>query len=332
MKLNFKLATVALAFSLIGFAAQAAPDYKIVETIAIGGDAKWDYLYADSNAHRLYVSHGTQTEVIDTQTNKVIGTIADTMGVHGIAIAKELGVGFTSDGKTNVVSVFDLDTFKVRSTITVGTSPDAMVYASDKQKLVVFNGHSNNVSIIDTKTLKVTATVAVGGKPEFAALGANGMVYFNLEDKSELLTLSLKTNKITKRISLKPCEEPTGLAMDEQQHIFSVCANNLMMVTTTDGKIIAKPVIGSGPDGVAFMDGYAFSANGADGTITAVGEVDGKFQTVATIPTQSGARTIAADPATHRLYLPTADFQPVAKGEKRQGVPNSFRVLVLQKQ
>jgi len=178
----------------------------------------------------------------------------------------------------------------------------------------------------------VTATVAVGGKPEFAAQGANGLVYFNLEDKSELLTLSLKTNKITKRISLKPCQEPTGLAMDEKQRVFSVCGNNVMMVASADGKIIAQPAIGSGPDGVAVMDGYAFSANGADGTITAVGEVDGKFQAVATIPTQLGARTIAADPATHRLYLPTADFQPVAAGEKRQGVPNSFRVLVLQKQ
>jgi len=333
MKMNVTVATVALALSLTGLTVQAAPEYKIVDTIAIGGDAKWDYIYADSNAHRVYVSHGTKTEVIDTQTNKVIGTIANTMGVHGIAIAKELGVGFTSDGQTNSVSVFDLETFNVRSTIKVGTNPDAIIYDNATHKLMTFNGKSNDVTIVDAKTLKVVATTPVGGKPEFAAVGLNGLVYFNVEDTSELLTLSLKTNKITKRISLKPCEEPTGLAMDEQQqHIFSVCGNKMMMVVSLDGKIIAQPAIGNGSDGVAFMDGYAFSSNGADGTITVVGQVDGKFQTVAWIPTQLGARTIAADPATHRLYLPTADFLPAVAGERRQGIPTTFRVIVLQKQ
>ncbi|PRC93221.1 YncE family protein [Solimicrobium silvestre] len=330
MKFNFKLTALLLALSSTAFA--AAPAYKIVDTIAIGGAAKWDYLYVDSEAHRLYVTHGTQTEVIDTQTNKVVGTIANTQGVHGVAIARELGIGFTSDGVTDSVSVFDLATLKVSSSIKVGTKPDAIVYAPVSQKLVAFNGKSNNASIIDAKTLKVIATVAVAGKPEFAVVGADGNVYFNLEDVGQISSINLATNTVSQTHSLKPCEEPTGLAMDDKQHLFSVCANNLMMVSTTSGKVIAQPAIGSGPDGVAFMDGYAFSANGADGNMTVVGEVNGKFQAVATIPTQVGARTIAADPATHRLYLPTADFKAAQGTEKRQGIPDTFRVLVLQQQ
>lgn len=330
MKINIKL--TALMLAICGSAVAAAPDYKLVDTIKIGGAAKWDYLYVDSDAHRLYVTHGTQTEVIDTQTNKVVGTISETQGVHGVAIAKELGVGFTSNGATDTVGVFDLTSLKNTASIKVGTKPDSIVYAPASHKVVTFNGKSNNASVIDTKTMKVVATVAVPGKPEFAAVGSDGNVYFNLEDTGQISSINLGTNKLGKVSALTPCEEPTGLAMDQKQNIYSVCANNLMMVTSTTGKVVGQAKIGSGPDGVAFLDGYAFSANGADGTITIVGFVDGKFQPVATIPTQPGARTIAVDSATHRLYLPTADFKPAADKEKRQGIADTFRVLVLQKQ
>ena len=330
MKFNLNLSLMMLAVSGSTFA--AAPDYKLVDTIKIGGAAKWDYITMDSDAHRLYVTHGTQTDVVDTQTDKVIGTIADTQGVHGVAIAPDLGVGFTSNGTTNTVGVFDLKTLKVTSSIKVGTKPDAILYLPATQKVVSYNGKSNDVSIIDAKTLKVVATVKVPGMPEFSVIGADGNVYFNLEDISQIASINMTTYKLNKPLSLKPCEEPTGLAIDDKQRLYSVCANHLMMVTSTAGKMIAQVKIGSGPDGVAVMDGYAFSANGGDGTITAVAEADGKFQPVATIPTQIGARTIAADPATHRLYLPTADFTPAKDEEKRQGIADSFRVLVLQKQ
>ena len=329
-KLSMTLTAIMLAIS--GATCAAPPAYKIVDTIAIGGAAKWDYLYMDSNAHRLYVSHGTQTEVIDATSNKVVGTIANTLGVHGIAIATELGLGFTSDGTTSSISVFDLATLKVTDSIKVGSKPDAIVYAPASKKVVVFNGNSNNASIIDAKTLKVVATVAVGGKPEFAVVAADGNVYFNVEDTSQIAAINLTTNKLSMTKTLKPCEEPTGLAIDNQQRLLSVCGNNLMMISTTAGKVIASPAIGSGPDGVAFMDGVAFSANGADGTMTAVAEVNGKFQAVATIPTQIGARTIAADPATHRLYLPTSDYKAATATEKRQGIVDTFRVLVVQQQ
>ncbi len=327
-----KLALSVLTLAICGSAMAAAPDYKLVDTIHVGGRAKWDYLYVDSDAHRLYITHATQTEVIDTQSDKVIGTIAGTQGVHGVAIAKELGIGFISDGTASSVAVFDLTTLKNTASIKVDAKPDSIVYAPASQKVVVFNGKSNNASIIDAKTLKVVATVAVPGKPEFSVVGADGNVYFNLEDAGQIASINLTTNKLAKAHSLKPCDGPTGLAIDEKQNLFSACANNLMMVTNTAGKNIGQVKIGSDPDGAAYMDGYAFSANGADGNMTVVGLLDGKFQAVATIPTQLGARTIAADPATHRLYLPTADFKPATDNEKRQGIADTFRVLVLEKQ
>ena len=329
-KLSLTLSAVMLALSGSVFA--AAPDYKLVDTIKIGGEAKWDYLYVDSEAHRLYVTHGNQTEVVDTTTNKVAATIANTSGSHGVAIAKDVGLGFVTQGGTDSVGIFDLATLKIKDSIKVGSKPDAVIYSQATHKVVVFNGHSNNASIIDVTTLKVVATVALPSNPEFSVLGADGNVYFNLEDAGKLTSIDLSTNKLRAVHSLKPCEEPTGLAIDEQQNLFSVCKNNLMMITSTAGKNIAKLKIGSGPDGVAYMDGYAFSANGADANLTVVGLVNGKFDVVATIPTQLGARTIAADPATHTLYLPTADFQPAVGKEKRQGIADSFRVLVLQKQ
>lgn len=309
----------------------SAADYKIVDTIVVKGAARWDYLYVDGAAHRLYVTHGTQTEVIDTRTDKLIGTIPDTQGVHGVAIATDLGVGFTSNGASGTVGIFDLNSLKNTGSVKVGTNPDAIVYDPASHKVVTFNGKSADASIIDAKTMQVVATVAVGGKPEFAVVAANGKVYFNIEDTAQIAAINLSTNKMEQPHSLKPCEEPTGLAIDDKQRLYSVCSNNLMMVSGTAGKIIAQLKIGSGPDGVAVLDDQAFSANGQDGSLTAVGQVNGRFVSMATIPTQTGARTIAADPATHRLYLPTADFLPATGQERRQGVVDTFRVLVLEK-
>ncbi len=309
------------------------PDYKVTHSIAVGGEAHWDYLTVDSGAHRLYISHGTQTEVIDTQSEKVIGTIADTEGVHGIAIASDLGTGYTSNGKSNSVTVFDLATLKTRSTIKVGTNPDSIAYVAASARLVAFNGRSKDVTVIDAKTGTVIGTVAVGGKPEFVQVGSDGKVYFNVEDTSELAVLDPVALKIASRSTLKPCDSPSGLAIDSQQRLYSVCDNKMMVISGTDGKRLAQAAIGAGADGVAWLDGLAFSANGVDGTATIVGEsAPGKFQALATIPTAAGARTIAADPATHKLYLPTADLKPGQTGERRQGIPGTFRILVLERQ
>jgi YVTN family beta-propeller protein len=321
------------ALPIVVNSAVAAPTYKVSETIAIGGDARWDYLYVDSEQHRLYVSHGKQTEVIDTQSNKVVGTIADTAGVHGVAIANDLGLGYTSNGKDNTVTVFDLATLKANNTIKVGTNPDAIVYVPQSHRVVTFNGRSKDATVFDAKTGNVVGTVEIGGKPEFAQIDQAGNIYFNIEDSSELAVLDPVALKLTHRYSLKPCDSPTGLAIDDQQRLYSVCDNKMMVVSGHDGKLIAHVAIGSGPDGVAWLDGTAISANGADGTMSVVGTgADGKFQTLATLPSAAGARTIATDPATHKIYLPTSDFKPAVNGGKREGIPGTFRVLVLEKQ
>lgn len=324
-----RLAPLLLALPLV---ANAAPSLKEVARIPLGGEARWDYLAVDSDAHRLYVSHGTQTEVVDTRTNRLVGTIPDTAGVHGIAVAGDLGLGFVSDGKANAVTVFELATLKVRSTIAVGMNPDAILYDAASHRVLTFNGKSQDVSVIDAAHGTVVATLPVGGKPEFAQPGADGLVWFNVEDTGEMAALDPAQAKVVRRVALAPCESPSGLAVDDRQRHYAVCENRQMVVVGADGAVLARTPIGAGSDGVAWMDGAAWSANGQDGTISVVRETrPGVFATVETIATAAGARTIAADPATHRLYLPTAQLQPAVAGARRTGVAGTFYVLVLEK-
>lgn len=321
-----------LCLALTSGAWAAAPDYKVIDKITLGGDARWDFIQVDSAQHRLYASHGGQTEVVDTQTDKLVGTITGTTGVHGIAVADELGLGFTSNGRDNTVTVFDLTTLKQRATIKVGDNPDAILYDPGSQRVITFNGRSKDATIIDAKRGEVVATVAVGGKPEVADIGKDGAIYVNIEDTSEVVVIDPKVAKLTQRYSIKPCDSPTGLAVDGQKRVYSVCNNKLLVVTSPEGDLLGQATIGAGPDGVVWLDGYAFASNGKDGTISVVGETaEGKFETVATVVTEPGARTITADAATHRLYLPTADFT-IAPDGKRQGVAGTFRILVLDRQ
>jgi DNA-binding beta-propeller fold protein YncE len=311
----------------------ATPTLKEVDRIRIGGEARWDYLTVDSARHRLYVSHATATEVIDTRSDKVVGVIADTAGVHGIAIADDLGLGFISDGKTDAVTVFDLATLKTVSTVKVGVNPDAILYDPASHRVMTFNGKSHDITLIDAAHGAVVATVPVGGKPEFAQLGEGGKVWFNVEDTGELAAIDPKSAKVVRRQSLAPCDSPTGLAVDDRQRLYAVCENRQMVIVAADGHVLGRAPIGTGSDGVAWLDGSAYSANGQDGTISVVSETaPGHFDTVETVATATSARTIAADPATHRLYLPAAELQPAQAGGRRAGVPGSFYVLVLEKQ
>jgi len=324
-----------LVFTVAAFA--AVPTYKLASKIKVGGEVRWDYTFADGASHRLYVSHATQTEVIDTTTDKVIGTIPDTKGVHGIAIANDLGRGFTSDGGDNDVTVFDLKTLKVISKVKTGQNPDSIIYEPVSHRVFTFNGRSKDSTAIDAKTGSViTASIPVGGKPEFAQVDGKGHIYANIEDKNEIIEVDAKNALVSKRYSIAPCDSPSGLAIDPKGRLYSVCENKLMIVSDpASGKVLATPAIGAGTDGVAFDDGYAFSANGQDGTITMVGETSpGKFDVVATIQTQRGARTIAADQKAHKLYLPTAEYGPPApdkdgKKGRPQALPDSFEILVV---
>jgi YVTN family beta-propeller protein len=315
-------------------ATAAAPSYRIVDRIRIGGDARWDYIYCDSPRQRLYVSHGSRVEVIDTRTDKPVGAIPDTPGVHGVAIAAELGLGFTSNGRDDSVSVFELATLKVVKTIKVGANPDAILYDPATRRLLTFNGRSQDVSLVDAERGTVVATVPIGGKPEYAQLDANGHAWFDIEDKAELAELDPKAGRLLGRHALAPCSDPTALAIDDRQRLYVGCGNQLMVIAGADGVPVARAPVGAGVDGVAWQDGYAFSANGHDGTVSIVGETaPGRFETVATLPTALGARTIAGDPATHRLYLPTAEFPPAKASEGRRGaLPDTFQVLVLERQ
>lgn len=338
MRLSLILLVAAAAFA-------ATPTYKVITKIKIGGGARWDYAYLDSANHRLYVSHGTQTEVIDTASDKLVGTIMGTNGVHGIAVADDLGRGFTSDGTDNDVTVFDLKTLKVIESIGVngkiktGQNPDSIIYEPTSHRVFTFNGRSSDSTAIDAKTGNViTSSIPVGGKPEFAQVDGKGHIYVNIEDKNEIVEIDAKNALVSKRYSIAPCDGPTGLTFDlKKTHLFSVCGNKMMIVSDpVTGKVLATPAIGAGTDGVAFDDGYAFSANGRDGTITMVSETaPGKFEPIATIQTQFGARTIAADQKAHKLYLPATESGPPSVGKDgKQGknptpIPDSFEVVVV---
>jgi DNA-binding beta-propeller fold protein YncE len=321
----------------VGSVFAAAPEYKVVGKIKIGGAGRWDYVYVDSANHRLYVSHGTQTEVVDTSTDKLIATITETNGVHGIAIAEDLGKGFISDGADSDVTVFDLKTNQRTGRVKTGQNPDSIIYEPVTHRVFTFNGRSSDSTIIDAKTGNViTASLPMNGKPEFAQVDGKGHVFANIEDKNEIVVIDAKDGVVSKRYSIAPCDGPSGLAIDPKARLYSVCGNKMMIVSDPmAGKVLATPAIGSGPDGVAFDGGYAFSANGRDGNITMVGETSpGKFEPVGTIPTQAGARTIGSDQKAHKLYLPAAEF--AAAGESKDGkkgrpqaIPDSFTILVV---
>ncbi len=334
--MKYRLASAPLAL-LLSVSAFGAPTYKVLSKIKIGGAGSWDYVYVDSTNHRLYVSHGTQTEVIDTATDKLIATIPDTKGVHGIAVANDLGKGFTSNGQSNDVTIFDLKTSKATGNVKTGANPDSIIYEPVTHRVFTFNGKSKDATVFDAKTGEIiSASVALGGKPEFCQVDGKGHVYVNMEDKNEIVEINAKDATVTRRYSIAPCDSPSGLALDSKKNVlFSVCDNKVMIVSDpASGKVLATPAIGSGPDGVAFDDGYAFSAN-REGNITMVGEsAPGKYDVVATIPTQLGARTIGADQKAHKLYLPTAEYgAPAAskdgKAGRPQAVPDSFMILVV---
>jgi YVTN family beta-propeller protein len=331
---------VALVLFASNSGAQGISTYHVAKTIHVGGEGGWDYLTCDPAARRLYVSHGTSVVVINTDSSKVTGQIPKTDGVHGIALAKDLGRGYISNGRTNTVSVFDLATLAVTRTIAVGTNPDAILYDSRTRRVFVFNGRSNDATVIDAVRDSVIATIPLGGKPEFSQTDGAGRVFVNIEDKSEIVVLDAKGLNVMHHWPLAPGEEPSGLALDvTHQRLFSVCSNKLMVVVDAEkGNIVTSLPIGERTDGCAFDPGtgLAFSSNG-EGTVTVVREESpSKLSVIATIPTKAGARTIALDPDRHILYLPTADFGPAPAPTPERPrprptvVPGSFVILQLE--
>src|SRR5712664_632122 len=242
------------AFLLAASAAPGASGYKVIKTVPISGEGGWDYIYVDSDARRVYVSHATQVVVLDADSYEVVGSIPDTQGVHGIAIASDLGRGFTSNGRSNDVTIFDLKTLKTIGTVKTDANPDAIVYDSVSKRVFTFNGRGKNTTAINASDGTVAGTLALGGKPEFAVADGKGTVYANNEDTSELHHLDAQSLKELHRWPLAPCKSPSGLAMDlGNRRLFSVCDEKVMAVVNADtGKVVATPAICDGPDASAF--------------------------------------------------------------------------------
>jgi DNA-binding beta-propeller fold protein YncE len=321
--------------------AAAGPGYKVVNTYNVGGDGGWDYLTADADARRLYISRATHVIVLDLDSGKTVGDIADTPGVHGIALAPELGRGFVSNGREGTVSIFDLKTLATSSKVKVGDNPDAILYDPATKRVFTFNGKSQDSTAIDATNGKVLGTIKLDGKPEFAASDGKGMVFVNIEDKSELTAIDANKLEVKTKWPLAPCQEPSGLSMDKKnRRLFVGCDNKMMAVVDADsGKVLSTPAIGDGVDATAFDDGtgLAFASCG-EGVLTVVQkESSDKYTVAETVPTQSGARTLALDSKTHNVYVVTAKFgpPPAATAEnphpRRTILPDSFVVLVLGK-
>jgi len=325
---------VSAIFLTVSTSASIVPKegYKIVNKIHLQGDEKWDYLFSDDAAGRLYVSHGNMVQVVDQEKGELVGQVEGLNGVHGIAIAAALNKGFISTKNDNLVTVFDTKTFKVIQKVEVtGKSPDSILFDAFSQNVFVFNGHSDNVTVLNAETNAIVATIALPGNPEFSVTDGKGRIYANIENKSSIVVINATTYKVEKVWSIAPGEEPTGLALDnESRRLFSVCANKLMVIVDAEtGKVITTLPTGEKTDGAAFDPSLkcAYSSNGA-GTVTVVKEVDkDTYAVVENILTQKGAKTIAINRKTHHIYLPTAEFETAPGVEKPKVLSGTFIVL-----
>jgi YVTN family beta-propeller protein len=298
------------------FSCASADDaYKFLTQIPIGGEGGWDILTIDAAARRLYLSHATKVVVVDLERNAIAGEIDDTPGVHGFVVAPELQRGFSSNGKEAKASVVDLKTLRTISKVETGENPDAVLYEPGRGEVYVFNHTGKSATVIDAKGARVVATIPLEGSPEFAVADSPaGRVYCNLEDKNEVAVLDTAKHEVIARWPLAPGEEPTGIALDAAHHrLFSACHNKLMaMIDTGSGKVVATVPIGAGVDGCEFDDvtQLVFASCGEGVTTIAREETPGKLSVVQVLKTERGARTMALDPKTHCIYLPTAQFEP----------------------
>lgn len=312
----------------------AMPGYKLIKTVPLPGEGGWDYVTVDPEGRRVYVSHATKVDVVDADSGEVVGAVADTPGVHGIAVAASLGRGFTSNGKTNTVSVFDLKTLKTTNTIATGKGPDGIMYEPTARRVFVFNGRGNSATVIDASALKVATTVELGGKPESAASDDKGNVYVNIEDKGEVVKIDGAKLEVAARWSVAPAKDPVSLAIDPRAgRLFVGCRSKECVILSLEtGKVVGTLPIGAGVDAGAFDPAakMAFCSCG-DGTVSIIGqEAADKYVVVETLKTKTGARTMAFDPKTQRIYLPAADTKAPegnAKG-RPMPIPGTFALLI----
>ena len=352
-KLNFLLAfSILFACTSLVFAADATK-YHVTAHYAIPGDGGWDYLSLAPDGARLFITRATHVQVVDTASGKLLGGIPDTAGVHGVAVVHDLGLGVTSNGKANSLTFFDLATLKKTGEVKAGNKPDAIIYDPFSHHVFAFNGNSHDATVVDPAKAQapaagsaalpqapaVIATIPLDGAPEFAATDLRGHIFANLEDKNEMVEIDAQNNTVLAHWPLTGCDGPTGLAIDRiHNRLFSVCSNQIMTVLdTVSGKLVATVPIGKRPDAAAFDAalGLAFSSNG-DGTLTVVRQDSAdKYSVTQTVPTAVGARTLALDPKSHKLYLVTAKFGPTPAPTAERPrprpamIPGTFEVLVV---
>jgi DNA-binding beta-propeller fold protein YncE len=312
--------------------------YRLLKEIPVGTEGGWDYASVDSAARRLYVTHATQVVVIDTEKNAVVGEIAPTPGVHGFAVAPDLGKGFASNGRENKAAVVDLKTRQILSSVETGQNPDAILYEPAHKEVYTFNGTGKSATVFDATSGAVKATIALAGKPEFAVVDVKaGRIYNNIEDTNAVVAIDTATHKVVNTWPIAPGEEASGLAIDLVHHrLFIGCSNSMMvMMDSTTGKVLGHVAIGPGVDANAFDPGTGFAfASSSDGTLT-VAKVDaaGTLTVVQKLATPARTRTMTLDPITHRLYAAAAEYKPGAPGaDGKPGrptmVPGSFKVMV----
>ena len=314
-----------VVLALAASAASAAdPHYRFIKEIPIGGGAGWDYLYADAQGRRLYVTHGTKVVVIDTDNDKIVGTIPDTPGVHGFVTAHELHRGFSSNGQENKSSIIDLTNLKLVKKVSTGPNPDAILFEPKSQTVWTFNGRGQSATVYDAKTGNVVEPeIKLGGKPETGVADPEaGRVYVNLENKNEVAAIDMKEHKVVANWPIAPGESASGLALDPALHRLIIgCGNSKMvMMDCTDGKVVSSVDCGQGVDAAAFDPGthLGFVSAGGSGTVTVCKVEPDKLTVVQTLPTERGARTMTVDTKTHRIYLSNA---------KSRNDANSFKVL-----
>ena len=334
-------ALFAAALSLSLFAAtcpaNAQGPYHVLDHWKLADTGWWDYLAVDSPAHRVYITRGDHVDVLDTETGKQLGAIGNLHGTHGVAFDTAGKLGFVSDGGGNAVVAFDRATLAIVAIIPAGTNPDGITFEPATHTVWAFNGRSHDATVIDAVTLKVVATIALPGKPEFPQADGTGIVYDNIEDKSEIVRLDAHTMKLTDTWPAG-CDSPSGLAIDTTGHrLFTVCDGNKMAVLDyTTGKVLATPAIGTGPDAARYSakQNLAFASCG-EGVLSVVDASPADYKTIETLPTQKGARTMAYDPATDRVYLVTADFgprpdpTPTNPRPRPAMIPGTFTVIVV---
>jgi DNA-binding beta-propeller fold protein YncE len=330
----FLLVASAAVFPLIAPSVHGDSPYHFIKEIPVGGEGGWDLLSVDEANRRLYVSHATKVVVIDLDKDAVVGEIPDTPGVHGIALAPTLGRAFVSNGRESKASVVDISTLATAMKVDTGPNPDTALYEPEQQEVYMFNGRGKSATVFAAETGNVITTIELPGKPEFAVCDAKaGRIYDNIEDKSEVVAIDAKTHQVVDTWPIAPGEEPSGMAFDEAHHrLFLGCGNKMMvMIDSENGKVIANVPIGGGVDANAFDPGtqLAFSSNGEGNVTIAHEDSPDTLSVVQTLETERGARTMTIDPQTHKIYLPSAKYEPAEAGQRRPKIiPDSFKVLV----